>query len=68
MFPHSTEIIPDNIISQYESKKGLADDLTEGKFSFPIIHGIQSDNKNRLLLSELDISSFLEASTSLICS
>jgi hypothetical protein len=65
MFPHSTEI-PDNIISQYESKKGLADDLTEGKFSFPIIHGIQSDNKNRLLLSELDI--FLDASTSLMCS
>ena len=36
-------------------KKGLADDITEGKFSFPIIHGIQSDEKNRLLISELFI-------------
>jgi geranylgeranyl diphosphate synthase type 3 len=37
---------------QYQSKKGLADDLTEGKFSFPIIHGIRSDPDNGLLLSE----------------
>ena len=42
-----------NYFLKYESKKGFADDLTEGKFSFPIIHAIQSDTDNALLLSEL---------------
>jgi hypothetical protein len=27
---------------QYSQKKGYCDDLTEGKFSFPIIHAIKS--------------------------
>lgn len=40
-----------NLCSQtYHDKKSFCEDLTEGKFSFPIIHGIQSDpNDNRLL-------------------
>lgn len=38
---------------EYTSKKGFADDLTEGKFSFPIIHGIRTDLTNRLLLNVL---------------
>jgi Polyprenyl synthetase len=36
---------------QYTSKKGFADDLTEGKFSFPVIHAIQADPGNREVLS-----------------
>lgn len=43
------------LLSKYESKKGLADDLAEGEFSFPIIHGIQSDKTSKLLLSERHI-------------
>ncbi len=43
-----------NYAFKYESKKGFADDLTEGKFSFPIIHAIQSDTDNGLLLSEFE--------------
>jgi geranylgeranyl diphosphate synthase type 3 len=36
---------------QYTSKKGFADDLTEGKFSFPVIHAIHADISNREVLS-----------------
>jgi geranylgeranyl diphosphate synthase type 3 len=31
--------------------EGYAEDLTEGKFSFPIIHGIRKDQENRQILS-----------------
>ena len=34
----------------YAAKKGVCEDLTEGKFSFPIIHSIRSDPKNSQLL------------------
>lgn len=37
---------------QYETNKGFAEDLTEGKFSFPIVHGVRKDTTNRQLLSE----------------
>ena len=33
--------------------KGLAEDLEEGKFSFPIIHSIRSDSSNSILINIL---------------
>ncbi|BCR97151.1 FPP/GGPP synthase family protein [Aspergillus luchuensis] len=37
----------------YTKNKGLCEDLTEGKFSFPIIHSIRSNPGNHQLLSIL---------------
>ncbi|OQE38676.1 hypothetical protein PENCOP_c008G05124 [Penicillium coprophilum] len=37
----------------YLQKKGLCEDLTEGKFSFPIIHSIRSNPSNRRLINIL---------------
>lgn len=37
----------------YTINKGLAEDLTEGKFSFPVIHAIRADPSNRVLLNVL---------------
>ncbi|KAF7303030.1 hypothetical protein MKEN_01266300 [Mycena kentingensis (nom. inval.)] len=39
--------------SVYEVNKGFAEDLTEGKFSFPIIHSIRSNFDNRQVLNVL---------------
>lgn len=33
----------------YTANKGLAEDLTEGKFSFPVSHAIRMDPSNRIL-------------------
>lgn len=41
-----------NIELQYEENKGFAEDLTEGKFSFPIIHCIRSNNDDHQILSK----------------
>jgi len=38
---------------QYTTNKGFAEDLSEGKFSFPIVHGIHADTTNRRLLNVL---------------
>jgi len=38
---------------EYTSNKGFAEDLTEGKFSFPIVHGINADKHNRQVLNTL---------------
>lgn len=38
-------------ILQYTNNKGFCEDLTEGKFSFPIIHTIRKDPSNRQLLN-----------------
>jgi len=37
---------------QYADNKGFAEDLTEGKFSFPVVHGVRADTSNRQLLRE----------------
>ncbi|KAF9580344.1 geranylgeranyl pyrophosphate synthetase, partial [Lunasporangiospora selenospora] len=39
--------------TQYSANKGFCEDLTEGKFSFPIIHSIRTDRSNRKLLNIL---------------
>jgi hypothetical protein len=41
------------IVLQYFQSKSYCEDLTEGKFSFPIIHAIQSNPTDRRLLSIL---------------
>ncbi|KAK1829049.1 geranylgeranyl pyrophosphate synthase [Podospora conica] len=38
---------------QYTANKGMCEDLTEGKFSFPVIHSIRSDPSNMQLLNIL---------------
>jgi geranylgeranyl diphosphate synthase type 3 len=43
-----------NLFSQeYSDNKGMCEDLTEGKFSFPVIHSIRSDPSNLQLLNIL---------------
>ena len=42
--------------SQYADNKGFAEDLTEGKFSFPVVHGVRADTSNRQLLREFILS------------
>ncbi|KAF2396802.1 terpenoid synthase [Trichodelitschia bisporula] len=37
----------------YTARKGLAEDLTEGKFSFPILHAIRADASDLTLLNIL---------------
>ncbi|KAK7461740.1 hypothetical protein VKT23_008169 [Stygiomarasmius scandens] len=39
---------------EYEETKGLAEDLSEGKFSFPIIHGIYEQPQSTLLSDVLN--------------
>ena len=38
---------------EYSHNKGLCEDLTEGKFSFPIIHSIRAQPDNLVLLNIL---------------
>lgn len=38
---------------QYADNKGFAEDLSEGKFSFPIVHGILEQPENRLIINVL---------------
>jgi len=38
---------------KYTANKGMCEDLTEGKFSFPVIHSIRSDPHNLQLLNIL---------------
>ncbi|KAH0829020.1 isoprenoid synthase domain-containing protein [Lanmaoa asiatica] len=39
--------------TEYSQNKGFAEDLTEGKFSFPIVHGVRADQSNRVILNVL---------------
>jgi hypothetical protein len=41
--------------TDYAENKGFAEDLTEGKFSFPIVHAIRADDTNRQVLSTFRI-------------
>lgn len=38
---------------EYSTKKGFAEDLSEGKFSFPIIHGVRADLSDKRVLDVL---------------
>lgn len=42
--------LSDNV---YTANKGLCEDLTEGKFSFPVIHSIRADPENLVLINIL---------------
>ena len=39
--------------TEYTENKGLCEDLTEGKFSFPVIHSIRTNPQNRQLINIL---------------
>ncbi|KAG6860770.1 hypothetical protein C0995_007802 [Termitomyces sp. Mi166 len=39
--------------SEYTKNKGFAEDLTEGKFSFPVVHSIHADKTNHQVLNIL---------------
>ena len=39
--------------TDYTNNKGLCEDLTEGKFSFPVIHSIRSNPQNLQLINIL---------------
>jgi len=39
--------------SEYTDNKGFCEDLTEGKFSFPIVHSVRADTSNRQMLNVL---------------
>lgn len=39
--------------TEYTENKGLCEDLTEGKFSYPIIHIIRANPQNRQLINIL---------------
>ncbi|KAG1839915.1 isoprenoid synthase domain-containing protein [Suillus subalutaceus] len=39
--------------TEYNDNKGFAEDLTEGKFSFPIVHGVRTDDQNKVVTSVL---------------
>ncbi|KAF8883244.1 isoprenoid synthase domain-containing protein [Infundibulicybe gibba] len=39
--------------TEYTTNKGFAEDLTEGKFSFPVVHAIHADRSNRQVLNVL---------------
>ncbi|KAJ2931076.1 hypothetical protein H1R20_g5981, partial [Candolleomyces eurysporus] len=39
--------------TDYAAQKGFAEDLTEGKFSFPVVHSIATDPSNNFLIENL---------------
>jgi geranylgeranyl diphosphate synthase type 3 len=38
--------------TEYAGNKGYCEDLTEGKFSFPVVHAVRADTGSREILSE----------------
>ncbi|ORY23700.1 isoprenoid synthase domain-containing protein [Naematelia encephala] len=39
--------------AEYADNKGFCEDLTEGKFSFPVVHGVRADPTSRQILNVL---------------
>jgi geranylgeranyl diphosphate synthase type 3 len=46
------ELLNDTIV-QYTDSKGFCEDLSEGKFSFPVIHSVRASPNDRQLLEIL---------------
>ena len=44
---------------QLEANKGYAEDLTEGKFSFPIVHGVRSRPENNPIMNILEFDALV---------
>ncbi|KZT61227.1 farnesyltranstransferase [Calocera cornea HHB12733] len=40
-------------LKEYSENKGFAEDLTEGKFSFIVVHSVRADTSNRVVLNVL---------------
>ncbi|KZO93846.1 terpenoid synthase [Calocera viscosa TUFC12733] len=40
-------------MKEYSENKGFAEDLTEGKFSFIVVHSVRADTSNRVVLNVL---------------
>jgi len=63
-------LLPTLFLFQYSENKSFCEDLTEGKFSFPIIHAIHSrpDDRQviRILLKMEAVNSFFKQSLSQI--
>lgn len=38
--------------TEYGDNKGYCEDLTEGKFSFPVVHAVRASEDDRQILSE----------------
>ncbi|OAD55868.1 Geranylgeranyl pyrophosphate synthase [Eufriesea mexicana] len=43
------------ILQEYAENKSYCEDLSEGKFSFPIIHAVQSHSEDRQIMKDIDI-------------
>lgn len=50
--------------TEYGDNKGYCEDLTEGKFSFPVVHAVRASETDRQILSE----SFYTGSASVMIS
>ncbi|KAJ6599419.1 terpenoid synthase [Mycena sp. CBHHK59/15] len=48
-----TDYVPLMDLLGYSSNKGFAEDLSEGKFSFPVMHGVRADTSNCQILNVL---------------
>ena len=44
------------LVIQYKEHKGFAEDLSEGKFSFPVIHGIRGKRDSKYIISTNGVS------------
>lgn len=42
-------------LKEYSENKSFCEDLTEGKFSFPVIHAIQNEKQDRQVLRKLNL-------------
>jgi geranylgeranyl diphosphate synthase type 3 len=49
--------------TEYGDNKGFAEDLSEGKFSFPIVHAVRADTSNRQVLSTFSLYRSFRAET-----